>query len=267
MSLFAGIEKTIERGFRRWTERMFGAADSDQLLLVHRAILEEIETKIQTVARGKRVFPYPRLVVSLASADSGRRAVYQTAFGEEGRLEKDIRDALESARCELPRGFQVEVRTVEVRTVEVNATEANARAFEIQYSSESARLPAPGPAPLARLTIVKGKAEAAEYTLEKVRTNLGRLAELTDSEQRVVRRNDVVFEEGGDEANATVSRKHAHIRLADGDYRICDEGSEFGTRVFRDGRTIEVPAGNRRGEKLRSGDEIYLGRACLRFER
>jgi hypothetical protein len=259
MSLFAGIEKTIERGFRRWTERMFGAADSNQLLLVHRAILEEIETKIQTVARGKRVFPFRRLVVTLASGDAGRRAVYQTAFGEEGRLEKDIRDALEGARCELPRGFQVEVKTVEV--------EAGERAFEIEYSSESAKVADPGPAPIARLTIVKGKAEAAEYTLDKARTNLGRLAELTDSEQRIVRRNDVVFEEDGDEANATVSRKHAHIRLADGDYRICDEGSEFGTRVFRDGRTIEVPAGNRRGEKLRAGDEIYLGRARLRFER
>ena len=78
-----------------------------------------------------------------------------------------------------------------------------------------------------------------------------------------MRRNDVVFEEGADEANATVSRRHAHIRLEDGDYRICDDGSEFGTRVFRDGRSIEVPAGNRRGEKLRPGDEIYLGRACL----
>jgi hypothetical protein len=118
MSLFAGIEKTIERGFRRWTERMFGAADSNQLLLVHRAILEEIETKIQTVARGKRVFPYPHLVVTLASGDAGRRAVYQTAFGEEGRLEKDIRDALEGARCELPRGFRVEVKTTEVETGE-----------------------------------------------------------------------------------------------------------------------------------------------------
>jgi FHA domain len=262
MSLFAGIEKTIERGFRRWTERMFGAADSSQLLLVHRAILEEIETKIQTVARGKRVFPYSRLVVTLASADAGRQAMYQTAFGEEGRLEKDIRDALEGARCELPRGFQVEVKAAEVQTAE-----AGERAFEIRYSSESARLPDPGPAPMARLTIVKGKAEAGEYTLDKARTNLGRLAELTDSEQRIVRRNDVVFEEDGDEANATVSRRHANIRLADGDYRICDEGSEFGTRVFRDGRTIEVPAGNRRGEKLRSGDEIYLGRARLRFER
>ena len=38
-------------------------------------------------------------------------------------------------------------------------------------------------------------------------------------------------------------------------------------RVFRDGRSIEVSTGDRRGEKLRPGDEIYLGRACLRFER
>jgi len=102
--------------------------------------------------------------------------------------------------------------------------------------------------------------------LDKARVNIGRMAELTDTEQRVVRRNDVVFEEGGDEANATVSRKHAHIRRDEGEYRICDDESEFGTRVFRDGRPIEVPAGNRRGEKLRTGDEIYLGRACLRFE-
>ena len=59
----------------------------------------------------------------------------------------------------------------------------------------------------------------------------------------------------------------AHIRLEAGDYRVCDDESEFGTRVFRDGRSIEVPSGNRRGEKLRAGDEIYLGRACLRFDR
>jgi hypothetical protein len=78
----------------------------------------------------------------------------------------------------------------------------------------------------------------------------------------------VVFEEGADEANATVSRAHAHIRFEreSGEYRICDDESEYGTRIFRDGKSIEIPAGNRRGERLRAGDEIYLGRACLRFE-
>ena len=264
MKLFSDIEKTIERGFRRWTERVFGEAQSDELLLVHRGILEEVEGKVQILARGKRVFPYSRVTVTLASADADRRALYQTAFAEGGRLESDIREALEAADCDTPRGFGVEVKVAE----------GEGKAFEIAYGvdapqakKETAEASQPASNAVGRLVVVKGKAANTEYTLGKTRTNIGRLAELTDSEQRVVRRNDVVFEEGGDEANATVSRRHAHIRLEAGEYRICDDESEFGTRVFRDGRAIEVPAGHRRGEKLRPGDEIYLGRACLRFER
>jgi hypothetical protein len=257
MNLFSGIEKTIERGFRKWTDRMLGPADSDEVLLVHRAILEAIETKVQTVARGKRVFPYSRVTVTIVSPEADRRALYQTAFGEGGRLEADIREAFEAVDCDVPRGFHVEVKTAE----------EGDKKFEIEYALEPAKAAVPEePRGAGRVTVIKGKTVQSEYMLEKARTNIGRIAELTDSEQRVVRRNDVVFEEG-DEANATVSRRHAHIRLEGGEYRICDDESEFGTRVFRDGRAIEVPAGNRRGEKLRAGDEIYLGRACLRFDR
>jgi FHA domain len=260
MSLFSEIEKTIERGFHRWTERMFGPADSNELLLLHRAILAEVEGKVQIVARGRRVFPFARVVVTLVSAEAERRTILQAAFGE--RLGDDIREAMEGSRCELPRGFSVEVRTAE----------AGLHAFEIAYAAEPARpqAAAQAAAPTAttgRVILVKGKTASPEYVLEMARTNIGRMPELTDADHRMVRRNDVVFEEGADEANATVSRKHAHIRLDAGDYRLCDDGSEFGTRVFRDGRSIEVPAGDRRGEKLRPGDEIYLGRACLRFER
>jgi hypothetical protein len=256
MSLFSEIEKTIERGFHRFTERMFGPADSNELLLLHRAILTEVESKVQIVARGRRVFPFARILVTLVSADAERRTILQAAFGE--RLGADIREALEGSECELPRGFSVEVRTAE----------AGLRAFDIEYSVQPVKTESATPAPAAtgRVIAVKGKTGNPEYTLARPRTNIGRLPELTDADHRVVRRNDVVFEEGADEANATVSRKHAHIRLDSGDYRLCDDGSEFGTRVFRDGRSIVVPAGDRRGEKLRPGDEIYLGRACLRFE-
>ena len=250
MRLFSEIEKTIERGFRKFAERVFGAAQSDELLLVHRAILEEIETKVQTAARGERIFPYSLVTVTLISADAERRALYQAAFGDESRLANDVRQALNAAGCRLPRGFSVEVKTAE----------SGQGAFTIEYGSARPAAPAP-----ASLLIVKGKAEAASYPLSKPRTNIGRLPELTDAESRVVRRNDVVFLEG-DDASGTVSRKHAHIQFASGEYRIADDGSEFGTRVFRDGRSIDVPAGNRRGEKLRSGDEIHLGRACVRFE-
>ncbi len=257
MNLFSGIEKSIERGFQRWTERLFGAAESNELLLTHRAILGEIETKIETLARGRRLFPFARVVVTMVSADANRRAMLETAFGE--RLEADVREALEAAACEFPRDFSLEVRT----------TETGPNPFEIEYavappkSAQPAQVESPK---AARLVVVKGKTEHREYELSGHRVNIGRMAELTDSEHRVIRRNTIVFEEGADEASSTVSRKHAHIRFEDGEYRLCDDESEFGTRVFRDGRPIEVPAGNRRGEKLRSGDEIYLGRACLRFE-
>jgi pSer/pThr/pTyr-binding forkhead associated (FHA) protein len=277
MSLFSGIEKSIERGFRRWTERLFGAADASELMMTHRAILEEVETKVETLARGRRVFPFAHLTVTLVSSDANRRAILETAFGE--RLEADIREALEAAACEVPRGFSVEVRAAEsgpnpfeieyatppAKKTEQPATPSATKAIEPATPATPATAPAT-PAAAPRLAVVKGKTDRPEYLIEKARTNIGRMAELTDSEHRVVRRNDIVFEEGADEANATVSRRHAHIRLDDGDYRLCDDESEFGTRVFRNGRAIEVPAGNRRGEKLRPGDEIYLGRACLRFE-
>jgi len=255
MSLFSEIEKTIERSFQRWTERAFGPAQSDELLLVHRAILEEIETKIQVVARGKRIFPYQRLTVTLVSPDADRRALFLAAFGD--RLATDIREALAGAKCEAPRGLAVAIQTAE----------AGDRPFVIEYGSDR---PAPAPAPAAsapaKLIVVRGKAQQAEYVLDRRRFNIGRLAELTDAEQRVVRRNDIVFEEGADEVSGTVSRKHAHIVMEDGEYRICDDRSEFGTSIFRDGRPIELVKGGRRGEKLRPGDEIYFGRACMRFE-
>jgi len=254
MSFFSEIEKTIERGFHRFAERMFGPADSSELLLLHRAILAEVENKVQIVARGRRVFPFARVVVTLVAAEAERRAILQAAFGE--RLGADIREAMEGSRCELPRGFSVEVRTAE----------AGLHAFDIEYSAEPVKTQAAAAAANGRVILIKGKTANPEYTLGKARINIGRMSELTDADHRVVRRNDVVFEEGADEANATVSRKHAHIRQDAGDYRLCDDGSEFGTRVFRDGRSIEVPNGDRRGEKLRPGDEIYLGRACLRFE-
>jgi hypothetical protein len=166
--------------------------------------------------------------------------------------------------------------------VDVETAEEGPKGFEIAYAirevptvPESAPAPAPEPEPepvsapaAARLAVVRGKAARETYTVDKSRTNIGRMQELTDSQQRIVRRNDIVFDEGGDDANATVSRAHAHIRFdrPSGQYRICDDESEYGTRIFREGRSIEVPAGNRRGERLCAGDEVYIGRACLRFE-
>ena len=260
MSFFSEVEKAIEREFRKLTQKAFGPAQSDELLLLHRAIVEEVESKIQTVRRGKHVFPYNHLLIRLVSADAGGREILEGAFGQNRRLEYDVRECLVGAGCDLPAGFSLDIETVE----------AGPKNFEIHYEIRSvpSRPPAKGTPGPARGVVVRGKANHESFVLDKFRTNIGRLPELTDFRQRVIRRNDIVFEEGGDEANATVSRGHAHIRFdaAVGDYRICDDGSEYGTRIFRDGRSIEIPPGGKRGERLNKGDEIYLGRACIRFE-
>lgn len=261
MNFFSEVEKAIEREFRKWTQKAFGPAKSDELLVVHRSILEDVESKIQTVSRGQHIFPYNHLRVRLVSADPARRALFESAFGHDHRLENDIRECLAGGRCETPAGLSVDIETAE----------AGLKSFEVVY--EIRDVPAapavtePVPA-AARAVVLRGKANQESFVLDKPRTNIGRLVELIDFRQRVVRRNDIVFEEGADETNATVSRGHAHIRFdrETGSYRICDDSSEYGTRIFRDGRSIEVPPGGQRGERLTAGDEIYLGRACIRFE-
>ncbi len=66
---------------------------------------------MQVVARGRRVFPFARVVVTLVAAEAERRTLLQAAFGE--RLGDDVREAMEGSGCELPHGFSVEVRTAE----------------------------------------------------------------------------------------------------------------------------------------------------------
>jgi hypothetical protein len=256
MSLFADIEKRIDSAFRSFTRQAFGAERANDLVVLHHAILAEIESKVQILARGQRVFPFPQVNVTIVGETENRRELLRAAFGE--RLQADVLTALRSVRCEVPPGFQVVLNVVEEAFQPV----------EITYSKETPKAAAAlQPVAPGRLVVVKGKTGAGEYPLDTTRINIGRMAEITDSAHRVIRRNHVAFEDDADEVSATVSRRHAHILLEDGHYILFDDRSEYGTSVFRDGRPIELVKGGRRGERLKPGDEIYFGRACVRFER
>jgi hypothetical protein len=122
-----------------------------------------------------------------------------------------------------------------------------------------------GRAPVLHLAVLKGKAARESYDLSGERVYLGRLEEVLDAAGRVKRRNDVAFLEEGD-LNQTVSREHARIAwdAESKAFWLRDEGSASGTMLFRAGRSIEVSRHDRRGVRLESGDEIYLGRAALK---
>jgi predicted component of type VI protein secretion system len=75
----------------------------------------------------------------------------------------------------------------------------------------------------------------------------------------------VAFLEVG-EVNSTVSREHARISwdAESGAWWLRAEQNASGTRIYRDGRTIDVSAHDRRGVRLQAGDEVYLGRAAVK---
>jgi pSer/pThr/pTyr-binding forkhead associated (FHA) protein len=94
--------------------------------------------------------------------------------------------------------------------------------------------------------------------------NLGRQSDVFDEQERLVRRNDIAFDDASEGPDATISRAHAHIDYTGGEFRLCDDRSAHGTSVFRSGRLIQVPPGPR-GIRLETGDEIYLGKVRLQF--
>ena len=244
-------------------DRTFGKGAARTPLELRREIFEEVENGL--VKRGgKRFFPFARIVVRLLAADSGKLEILRAAFQEEDALAKDIRQLLRGAGCEPPGNLGIVLDFKEAAGPDAES----GGQFELEFiRPRELEAPPARRVPAAEYTVLKGTAEHPVYRLDKERVQIGRLGELLDKEGHVVRRNDLVFLDNGDDVNSTVGRAHATIcfNRDKNEFRIVDEMSRYGTRIFRDGRSAEVPAGNPRGVRLHPGDEIYLGHACVRI--
>jgi FHA domain-containing protein len=268
MSFLKEAER-LEEKVRKLIEGLFGKEAAREPLEIRRAILGEIEEKIEPVGRDGRAFPFSHLRVRLFASDPQRRAIFKAVFVEDRRLQNHILELLQRNRAYLPPNLQISVN-LEKRIA--RAAESEAQDFRIDYQSEAPKAPpkleATQVLPQVQLTMLRGHTTKKTYRFAKSRINLGRLAEVLDDHYRVVRRNDLVFQEGGDDTDQTVSREHAHIKFDEktGEFRLYDDGSAYGTRILREGQNIEVQASNRRGAKLRPNDEIFLGQARIRFD-
>lgn len=253
------MEKLLraEQKIRRRIDGVFGDGASNTPLEVRREILEQVESRI-VPDRGGKIFPFGGIAVRLRPPDQALRDVFQAALIQNRSLEDEIRQLLRDSGVTLHERFQV--------VVEFQQVDPAQPLFSIEFF-RAEDLPEQ-PRPAAQLLVIKGIAQESAYPITKDRILIGRLAEVVDREGQMARRNDVVFLDNGDEVNSTVGRAHATIYFSrdKNEFRIIDEVSRYGTRIFREGRSIEVSGGNPRGIRLRAGDEIYLGRACLRFE-
>jgi pSer/pThr/pTyr-binding forkhead associated (FHA) protein len=228
------------------------------------ALLDEIRKKSYR-SGGKRVFPYNFVRIHVRGVEDSRSGVFKADFFKR-YFEQEIRRSLVKAECKYPEDLEVEVNV----TSQFPAKDDPWLSIETEAQKRRPRLPVRR---AARLTVLEGKANRAEISLDKLRTNLGRTVNVYRSEG-LSRRNDLAFTEET-EINRTVSREHAHVQYDEttGEYRIYNdrwykrnekgEGS-CGLWIVRNGLSQEVHR-NERGTRLHSGDEIHLGKAIVRF--
>jgi hypothetical protein len=256
------LESKIARAIDNAAHRVMGSTARDPLEVIHAAV-EIVEQEVQPAGRGRRVFPYNSVTVTLAAASPEERARYEAVLNGGGpTLRERILDGLRST------GAEVSDIHVTIAYVPEPQPGWTAGRFHVELARvtlpvevlarEAARDP-------IELTVVHGTAEHATYSLALARIDLGRGREVRDIRNHLLRANHVAFTETDGDVNTSVSRRHAHIicESTSGDYRIYDDGSAHGTHVLRNGSTIAVRTGSR-GIRLRDDDEIVLGEARVR---
>jgi hypothetical protein len=237
---------------------------------LYQDILDEIEDATEPGARGGRIFPYNAITVVLPTTDAHHRATAEAVFAETPSLEDRVRVRLRQCGCP-----EVDGLAVTLKVVDGTGDEWVGRDYHIEMRRRAPRAPNRSATPQVadrqelHVTVLAGAAAKSRYVFTTPRINLGRLADVLDRQQRIVRQNHVAFLDGDDEVSQSVSRTHAHVRFeaATGEAHLYDDGSTHGTRVVRAGRTINVPRGGGRGLRLHDGDEVLLGHARVRFAR
>jgi hypothetical protein len=272
-SVLAGAPERWRRGLRQLRELVARPWRRGRSLLeIRRSVADRVASRATYVGSGRRVFPYNRVSVVLHPRDERERAEMQAvvAAGWANEVQRAVAERLEELGCE-PEGLTVEAEVGERSEPDAEGHDGvepePAEAFELRFETvePSEAIPAPARAGLRlSLRVVRGRAERESYTFEQERVYVGRLPEVLDEHGRVKRRNHVAFLDEGDE-NETVSREQARIVFRDepAGYWLIDERSAYGTRIFRGGRPIDVSSRDRRGIRLRDGDEIYFGQAAV----
>jgi len=257
------LEATLANTLDRAVGGLVRSGAREPLEIVH-AIVEAAQEEIQSSGRGRRVFPFNAITVTILAPSRDARARFEAVFADGPLLRDRILARLGSAAChvaDLDLSVNYESRPRKHwRNPEFHIDFARVARPE-RRTPEADSTP-----PRVEVTVLHGTAERRTYALApSMRIDMGRCADVRDSRRRLIRTNHVAFLERSGDVNQSVSRRHAHISYEPVArcFRLHDDGSEHGTGVVRRGRTLAVPRGAR-GVRLESGDEIVLGDARVR---
>ncbi|HEX5475869.1 MAG TPA: FHA domain-containing protein [Vicinamibacterales bacterium] len=257
-------EARVARAVDTLVGRLVGPSAAQPLEIVH-GVLEEAERQVQPAARGTWVFPFNRVTLELTAPSRDTRAALAAVVGPPDALRDRIVERLRHT-CAVE-FLQVRIRYRPAPGADWARPDYHVAFDTIAPPAPLVTAPVMAQAHGIEFAVASGVTEQRRFTFAGGRIDIGRGQDVVDAKQRLLRRNQVVFTEGGGEANQTVSRRHAHVvyRDASREYRVYDDNSARGTNIIRAGTTIPVPSGTR-GVRVQSGDEIVLGQARLRVK-
>src|SRR5262245_24710479 len=203
-----GLETRVASTVNTAVQKMTPAGPREPLEVLH-AIVEAVEKRIEPAGRGKYVFPFNQIRISIAAGSRETRARFEAVFAHDPSLDDRIVQALQSAGCE---STGLIVSTTYVERAEPQWTTPD---FMIEFD-RIAVVPQAAPQdqaahPSLQLTTLHGAAEKPAYVFTTSRINLGRCSDVRDNRNRLIRTNHVAFSESAEEPNRSVSRHHAHI--------------------------------------------------------
>lgn len=262
------ISNVFEKLGKAIFETPFGSnrisKEAPELAEIRLAVLDAIKAKSHR-ANGKNVFAYNVVRIQLRGIPEEQSEIFRSEFLS-NYFAQELKAGLTRSSYRFPSNLRVEMET----TPTLPARGQQWLSIETELVQSKPVEPPPRARRPAKLVVVQGVANQPEIPLEKLRTNIGRTAEVYRA-SGPSRKNDVVFTEDSD-INRSVSREHAHILYSQkaAEYRLFNDRSykgdaNCGLWIVRDNLSQPVHRGPR-GTPLKSGDEIHLGSAILRFQ-
>ncbi len=258
-------------GLRDWFGRLFHKADEHDLepLVLRTRLLDTVEQALKRF-RSMRPLPFNRITVHVLAPTSNDRLTYESAFNDlDPPFDLAVRNRLHDAGFDLPDDLGIKTKIHAKAPKQLEAAFEEAGPIYVALKQHAARAS-------ATITVVRGKAERATYSLRSTDSpfNIGRLREVVEDHYgHLVRRNDIAFLDHNapkvrgenQDINETVSRRHARIEFdtRSGSFMLVNE--QGATSVSRAGYPQPVRVAHQ-AVPLQDGDLIYLGRACLKFE-
>ena len=216
------MTRAVERAAREWSR-----SGAHEPLEIAQAIVDTVAERLEPAARGRYVFPFNRIHVTIAASSRDDRARFAAVFESEPTLQQRIAARLRDAGCD-PRRCSVSSPTRRGRRGLADArlsrrvhtrgggTAPVASCRAACPEACSTRLPARRRRPLASSGSPSSTARPKNELRLCAATGESRAcAEVRDSLSRLVRTNHVAFVDSAGTSNHSVSRRHAHIEYVE----------------------------------------------------